>query len=246
MAPYSLCFVPQASSLYFPPTPERATGLSASITPEDYDLVQKQQQQPQSHHRRELFHKAFVLGGLLLGSTAVPTPLVQPGDGRLNFVPAAAGAAVLVDTPLPAVEVQAMSTGRAADFIKLNCQGILKAYKETGPIPSFLYRGENVNRPSVMKCLPDLMDPTTYVEGEEAVEFFGKVETAMKNLPVKYVVWCVGGVGALVYVYNNVYVREREREITEKGVKGHAMHHWSHSHLSHFLHLVDSSFTLLT
>lgn len=185
MAPYPLCFVPQASSINFPPTSERVTGLFASATPDEHERVQKPQQQPKHHHRRELLHKAFVLGGLLLGGTAVPTPLVQPGDGRLNFVPAAAGAAVLNDTPLPAVEVEAMSTGRAADFIKLNCQGILKAYRETGPIPSFLYRGENVNRPSVMKCMPDLMDPSTYVEGQEAVEFFGKVETAMKDLPVK-------------------------------------------------------------
>lgn len=99
--------------------------------------------------------------------------------------PAAAGADVLGGTPLPAAEVQAMTTGKAADFIKLNCQGILQAYKETGPIPSFLYRGEDVNRPSLLKCLPDLMDPTTYVEGKEAAEFFGKMETAMKDLPVK-------------------------------------------------------------
>jgi hypothetical protein len=110
---------------------------------------------------------------------------------------------VLGGTPLPAAEVQAMTTGKAADFIKLNCQGILQAYKETGPIPSFLYRGEDVNRPSLLKCLPDLMDPTTYVEGKEAAEFFGKMESAMKDLPVKYVscvgdgAGCVGGWGCV-------------------------------------------------
>jgi len=112
--------------------------------------------------------------------------------------PAAAGAASLGGTPLPAFEVQAMTTSKAADFITLNCQGILQAYKETGPIPSFLYRGEDVNRPSLLKCMPDLMDPTTYVEGKEAAEFFGKMEAAMKDLPVKYVVCvsvCVGGEG---------------------------------------------------
>jgi len=143
------------------------------------------EEQSSSHHRRDLLRKALAFGGLLLGNTAVQTlsPWRQPLHLVTRFTDPASASEL--GGGMPQFEAQAMSTGRAAEFIKQHCQGILRAYNETGATPVFLYRGENINRPTLLKCPPDLMDVNTYQEGKEAAAFFAKMEEAMEGLPVR-------------------------------------------------------------
>jgi hypothetical protein len=53
-----------------------------------------------------------------------------------------------------------MSMPQAATFIKENCQGMLQLVKDN-PKQKFLYRGEDIHRPTFMRCPPDLLDETT-------------------------------------------------------------------------------------
>ncbi len=154
-------------ALFAPPPQPSVPGPTDSRR---FSIPQGQEAEGTTLARRALLKKALVLGGLLLGQkTAMVT---SP----------ASMATELGGAPPKGTQV-AMSTGAASKFIQENCQGILALYKKS-PSQRFLYRGEDIHRPTYLACLPDLLDPVTYKE-PEAAAFFAKMEVSMKDFPVR-------------------------------------------------------------